>query len=72
VHRIYNGKGFICLFNFVDEIKTINVPQHFENIPQNATVYTTSVGFEPETAVGSEVRTESLVIGTRHSIILEF
>ncbi|CAL8133725.1 unnamed protein product [Orchesella dallaii] len=70
--RIYNGKGFICLFNFVDEIQTINVPQVFENIPQNATVYSTSVGFQPETAVGTTIGTDNVVIGARHSIILEF
>ncbi|CAL8101472.1 unnamed protein product [Orchesella dallaii] len=70
--RIYQGKGFVYLANYVNSNTTINVGQEFEGIPAQATVYTTSVNFQPETAVGSSISTGSVTISGKHSIILEF
>ncbi|ODN01427.1 Maltase 1 [Orchesella cincta] len=70
--RIFNDKGFIVLSNTVDEAVTVNAATQFEGIPATATVYVVSVGFQPETAVGSSVSTNSIVIGPKHSIVVEF
>lgn len=40
------------LGNFNSQPVTVNATRAFENIPSNASVYVTSVGFQPETAVG--------------------
>lgn len=53
IFRILEGHGFLYIANF-DSMSnmTINASQEFENIPDRATVYVTSINYEPETAVG--------------------
>ncbi|XP_021952619.1 alpha-glucosidase isoform X1 [Folsomia candida] len=71
--RIYNSTGFIMLANFGDAQETVNASLEFEDIPAIARVYTRSQGFVPEgTFVGSSINTNEIVIGARHSLIVEF
>ncbi|CAL8089651.1 unnamed protein product [Orchesella dallaii] len=70
--RIFNNQGFLFLGSFSNQTVTVNATQEFEGIPSTATVYTTNVGFEPETAIGSSISTSSIVVGAKHSIIVAF
>lgn len=61
------------LANFGNLERTVNTPMEFEGIPLEATVYLTSVNYQPEeTTIGQTVDTRSVVIGAKHSIILKF
>jgi glycosidase len=73
LYRIYNETGFLVLANFGDSLVIVNAMKEFESVPPSATVYTRSQGFIPQTCFyRKRISTLDLVIGAKHSLILEY